>query len=265
MISTSCETCRFAIRDQKGDQIGCRTNMADYFRSEGKLEVEILDGVKSFKTVERFCPLFRPSDWMGHLEDVQAIAEARKERTLTVAAIVSCEHGELTDVARTAEMLEQQTLKPTEVVFVITPRSVVRPKEVLSTLRDLAPSYDYSLRFVMDESFTEFDSLQEGVGTNLKSVFLFFVEAGKELENCYLSDLDHLINDQGQRIVLVDPGTIHGTLVQAMAFNMAGGFHEVIWESTGEKVASVAEKLKRIAESQNSQYLIINGKLPHVA
>lgn len=265
MISTSCAECRFAIRDQKGDQIGCRTNMADYFRSEGKLEVEVLDGVKSFKTVERFCPLYRPLDWMGHLEDDQAIAEARKERTLAVAAVVSCERGELSDVARTAEMLEQQTLKPTEVIFVITPRSLVKPKEVLSTLRDLAPSYGYSLRFVMDESFTELDSLQEGVGSNLKSVFILFVEAGKELENCYLADLDHLINDKGQRIILVDPGVIHGTLVQTMAFNMAGGFHEVVWEGTDEKVASVAEKLKRIAQTQDSQYLIINGELPHVS
>lgn len=265
MISTSCEKCRFAIRNVSGDQTGCRANMLDYFRSEGKIELEDIGGAKSYKTIDRFCPLFRPLDWMKELEDGQAIAEARKERVLAVAAIVSCERGELSDVARTAEMLEQQSLKPNEVVFVITPRSVVKPKDVLATLRDLSLSYPYSLRFVMDESYTELDSLQEGAGNNLKSVFILFAEAGKELENCYLSDLDHLINDQGQRVVLVDPGMIHGTLVQTMAFNMAGGFHEVVWEESGEKVASVAEKLKRIAQSQSAKYLIIEGKLPHVS
>lgn len=265
MISTSCQKCRFAIRDTNGDQTGCRTNMLDYFQSEGKLEVEVIDGEKSYKTIDRYCPLFRPLDWMKELDDAQAIAEARKERTLAVAAIVSCEKGELSDVARTAEMLEQQTLKPSEVVFVITPRSVVKPKEVLSTLRDLSLSYNYSLRYVMDESYTELDSLQEGAGNNLKSVFILFAEAGKELESCYLADLDHLINDKGQRVVLVDPGVIHGTLVQTMAFNMAGGFHEVVWEGTEEKIASIAEKLKRIAQAQNTKYLIIDGKIPHVA
>lgn len=265
MISTSCQKCRFAMRDDAGNQTGCRTNMLDYFLSEGKAELEIIDGAKSYKTIDRFCPLFRPLDWMKELEVEQAIVEARKERTLAVAAIVSCENGEMSDVARTAEMLEQQTLKPTEVVFVITPRSKVKPNALLGTLRDLSLSYDYSIRFVMDETFTELDSLQEGTGNNLKSVFLLFAEAGKELPNSYLSDLDHLINDQGHRVVLVDPGSIHGMLVQTMAFNMAGGFHEVLWEETEERVANVAEKLRRIAKAQNSQYLIIDGIPPHVA
>lgn len=265
MISTSCHNCRFAIKDVGGDQTGCWTSMLKRFQEQGRVELENVAGADSYRTIDCFCPMFRPADWMSELNHDQAIAEARKERTLAVAAIVSCEKGELSDVARTAEMLEQQTLKPTEAVFVITPRSVVKPKDVLSTLRDLDLSYQYSLRFVMDASYTETDALQEGAGNNLKSVFILFAEAGQHLENCYLADLDNLINEQNQRVVLVDPGKIHGMLVQTMAFNMVGGFHEVVWEGTEEKIASVAEKLKRIAKSQNSQYLILDGEVPHVA
>ncbi len=265
MISTSCHNCRFIIKDDKGDQTGCQADILKRFLDEGKAELETIEDTKSYKTTNCFCPMFRPADWMADLDHQQAVAEARRERTLAVASLVSCEKGELSDVARTAEMLEQQKLKPTEVVFVITARSKVKPKDVLATLRDLDLSYQYSLRFVMDSSYTELDALQEGVGNNLKSVFILFVEAGQPLENCYLADLDYLINDQNQRVVLVDPGKIHGMLVQTMAFNMVGGFHEVVWEETEEKIASVAEKLKRIAKSQNSQYLILDGELPHVA
>ena len=160
--------------------------------------------------------------------------------------------------------MEQQTLKPTEVVFVITPRSVVKPKDVLSTLRDLEPSYQYSLRFVVDSSYTETDAIQEGVGSNMKSVFILLAEAGQPLENNYLADLDYLVNDQNQRVVLIDFGKIHGMLIQTMAFYMVGGFHEVVWQETEEKIANVAEKLRRIAKDQNSQYLILS-ELPHVS
>ena len=264
MISTSCRGCRFAVKDMGGDQTGCQADMLKRFQEQGKVELESVEGVESYKTIDCFCPMFRPTDWMNELGHEQAITEARRERTLAVAAIVSCEKGELSDVARTAEILEQQTLKPTEVVFVITPRSVVKPKDVLSTLRDLEPSYQYSLRFVVDSSYTETDAIQEGVGSNMKSVFILLAEAGQPLENHYLADLDYLVNDQNQRVVLIDFGKIHGMLIQTMAFYMVGGFHEVVWQETEEKIANVAEKLKRIAKDQNSQYLILS-ELPHVS
>ncbi len=264
MISTSCRSCRFAVKDMGGDQTGCQADMLKRFQEEGRVELEAVEGVESYKTIDCFCPMFRPANWMGELSYEQAVVEARRERALTVAAIVSCEKGELSDVARTAEMLEQQTIKPNEVVFVITSRSAVKPKDVLSTLRDLEPSYQYSLRFVLDASYTEMDAIQEGIGNNLKSVFILLVEAGQPLENYYLADLDHLINDQNQRVVLVDPGKIHGMLIQTMAFDMVGGFHEVVWQETEDKIADVSEKLRRIAKDQNSQHLILS-ELPHVS
>jgi hypothetical protein len=264
VISTSCHNCRFAIKDEGGNQTDCRTKMLDQFKADGKVEQHVVDGAEAYKTVDRFCPLYRPTDWMKELSDEEAIAEARKERTLSVAAIVSCEHGELSDVAVTAELLAHQTLPVNEVVFTITPRSKVKPKDVLSTIRDLDPPYEYSLRYVMDKEYTETDALHEATGNNIKSVFIVFLEAGKELPNTYLADLDYTVNDLGQRIVLVDHGKLHGLIVQTNAYRMVGGFAEVVWEGTEDNVSSVAEKIKRIAKDQNSQHLILS-ELPHVS
>jgi hypothetical protein len=95
-------------------------------------------------------------------------------------------------------------------------------------------------------------------------VFIVFLEAGKELPNTYLADLDYTVNDLGQRIVLVDHGKLHGLIVQTNAYRMVGGFAEVVWEGTEDNVSSVAEKIKRIAKDQNSQHLILS-ELPHVS
>ena len=50
--------------------------------------------------------------------------------------------------------------------------------------------------------------------------------------------------------------------MQTSIYGMVGGYAEVEWEG-GDRLVSVAEKIKRIAKAEKSAVVIIEGTLPH--
>lgn len=97
-----------------------------------------------------------------------------------------------------------------------------------------------------------------------RGVYLLFCVAGLPLSPTTIEDLDHQVNWLHRRIALVDPSQMHGTIVQTKIYGMVGGWAEVEWDG-GDRLSSVAEKIKRIASAQKSNVIIIEGTLPHEA
>ena len=257
-LSTSCRGCFFA-QVENGKQTGCDAGMFEVLKETGALA---MDG-DYFRSVKRFCPFYRPESWAKGMGTQQAIREVQKERQLEVAAVVCCDGRTADDVKITLDRLNNQTMPVRQVVFVTTPRPGVRPQDIVALLRDSRPKFEWSIRSIVDETYTEFDAAHEGA-IDARGVYLLFCVAGFHLNYTTIEDLDHQVNWLNRRVALVDSFHMHGTIVQANIYGMVGGWAEVEWEG-GDRIVSVAEKIKRIAQAQKSSVVIVEGTLPHEA
>lgn len=257
-LSTSCKGCFFS-RVKNGKQTGCEAGMFEVLNESGSLA---MDG-DYFKTVKRFCPYYRPDSWAGEMGTQQAIRKVHKERQLEVAAVVCCDSRSVEDVKITIDQLAKQTMSVRQVVFVTTPRPGARPQDIVMLLRDSRPTFEWSVRSIVNDTYTQFDATHEGA-MDARGVYLLFCIAGLSLGHTTVEDLDYQVNWLHHRIALVDPSHMHGTIVQTKIYGMVGGWSEVEWEN-GDRIFSVAEKIKRIAHAQKSGVVIVEGTLPHEA
>ena len=255
-LSTSCKGCFFA-KIEDGRQTGCDAEMFPFLRETGSL---VMDG-DYFKSVKRYCPYYRPEKWAGEMGTQEALRRVRQERQLEVAAVVLCEGKTADDVRITVDRLNNQTMPVRQVVFVVTPRPGVKAPEIVALLRDAKPKFTWSVRAVADSSYTEFDAVHEGA-LDARGVYILFCVAGFHLNYTTVEDLDYQVNWLHRRVALVDPFHLHGTIVQTSIYGMVGGYAEVEWEG-GDRLVSVAEKIKRIAKAEKSAVVIIEGTLPH--
>ncbi len=256
-ISTSCRGCFFSVV-KDGKQKDCYADMFPVLKESESL---IMDG-DYFKTSKRFCPYYRPDSWAGELSQQQALVKANRERTLEVAAVVSCENKTLEDLKETVANLVEQTEKLHNVVFVTTTTGGIRPSQVVLYMRDQKVPFSWSVRDIRDPSYAEYDAIHEGA-QDAKGVFLLFCVAGRRISKTIVEDLDYQVTWLNRRVALVDTREIHGTIVQSGIYSAVGGWSEVSWEDTGEKTFSVAEKIRRMAKSQGSKIIILDGVLIH--
>ena len=257
-LGTSCRGCCFSIVEN-GKQTGCEVDMFPVFRETGSL---VMDG-DYFKTVKRYCPYYRPHSWTAGMGTDECIRKIQRERKLEIAAVVSCDGRTIDDVKLTVKSLNSQTMQLRQVIFVTTPRVGARPQDIVAFLRDLKPGFEWSVRAIADDSYTELDAIHDG-SSDARGVYLLFCVAGFPVCDTTIEDLDYQVNWLNRRIAAVDPNCLHGTIVQSNVYVMVGGWAEVEWQN-GERIASVVEKIRRIAKAQDSPIIVVDGALPHEA
>jgi len=250
-IETICRHCIFAEWDDVRRQEGCFPGILEKYRQQGaKIRNPIdKDSYKYFTLPGRVCMYCRQQKWADEKEVaslLDAVDKVRKEVELRCTAIVYVGRDEtLDDALKTAKALEANTaLQPTRMLFII--NNDIKPNQFVSWAHyqlhlpwqfELVLEPDVGVKRCLDLAVKKVDDMW----------FAFF-RAGFEPPDDFFWCIDHYLNDELGRFLVLLPEEESGLVLQRVAHKIFGG-------NIGEH--DIVEKIQILAKEQECQNLVI--------
>jgi hypothetical protein len=234
-LTWDCKGCLFAQKDDKGAQTGCKLKVLERMEKQG---TEIKDAYDEeddkFKVIYgRVCPFKREKYWQEFHqkkgeEDLAAIV--RKECEFKCSAVIFIDIEQtLEDVQKTVSSLLNQEIPPVAILFALKSTRIGVVQLQQWCIQNI-PKKNIQWRFevVLDEEVSREEAMHITIKKveSLKSSRYFITfNAGYEVPQGLFSKFDHMINEDLDRFVQVEPDESgNGFLCNVKLFKNAGGF-----------------------------------------
>lgn len=263
LYETSCKDCCFATYDGK-TQMGCQFDRIEKFRNQGIEVVEVHDDEAEFYLIKSACLLHRhkKSPWAMQTPGRLRRETARREIALVFDAVIFMgEDHSVEQVKATVDSMLTQKHQPRKVRVVVN-RDDIIPMDIRTLLPD-----QWEVQFVMERR--EGQRVSRGRCIDIavvesKSHFYAVFDAGTIVPESFFSSIDHAINDNLDRFVLLEPDNKYGNgmVVMTRSHEYFGGNKEAIIESddagaeAGLRADSIADKICHRARVENLPHLI---------
>jgi hypothetical protein len=217
-----CNGCVFS-KTEKNEQISCYLNRADKIGIQDKDD----DG---FFVLSRVCSAYRPVEWLNDLsltESENIMDTVRKEIHPPVGFFVLLkteDTNSISDLTSTLEDIKAQELITPSYVVVITDK-VEYSEETLETLDAIFDCKEtqyhiVQLQITPDDIHKRID---QAFG-HAKNGWAYVTSSGESVPRDLLRKIDHRINSDMKRLVVVKPyDEINGLLFQTTLFKFVNG------------------------------------------
>jgi hypothetical protein len=204
-MRTKCKQCIFgAFENNK--QVGCVLGRLDIYKAQGvHISRELVETTdrEYYVINDRYCMACRNDKWLNSLpEGTDHVEEMEKEMAIRCQIIVFSNNN-LSDVHKTVESIERQTLKAAKITIADRPENSSayddKPearaeyvKSILAKINHIETPYEV-------RSFTE--EFHDGkcidlCVENAQPQYYCVVQAGYELPETMLEDVNHFVNKQ---------------------------------------------------------------------
>jgi hypothetical protein len=265
VIHQACRDCVFADYDNRPDakpcQVGCLAKRLDVYRERGEV-VEAYDDQCEFDIVNgSVCTFFRDKNtlWAMERDQKDYLAQARKEVTIKIDAIILCEKGfGLDELKHTLDAIrEQQT--PFGSVYVVKNCETVRIGVLHAFMRKHGGGLNWNITDVLGEPKTAHTAVDE-ITPKLKGQFYAVMTAGACPQKTFVSDIDVFVTEKMERffIALADDVIV----VQTHFHKKQGGNQPGVMQDTRQEpptempVNNIVDKAKYVAEMYNAPQMV---------
>lgn len=267
-LHTCCKNCVFAEYKDK-TQTGCKLGRIEKF---GPSVVECKDENTEFFVINRLCNTFhdKSSEWAGKCKgDAEAVA--LKEARIKVAAIVYIGQDAtvdgLKDTCRSLITVQGDYL-PFQ-VFTINNQDTLKPSEIHATVWSVLEN-KVTWRISIPVR-TEAGRVSKGravdivvepfkTGPDHPRYYTIF-EAGSTAPPDFFKKIDDLVNIEMKQFIFISPfdNEENGVVCNVVAHQQMGG-SQPWFSDTGDTITDLAEKLKAVAEANNSEHMILGSQ-----
>jgi hypothetical protein len=229
-IATSCCNCVFAEWFDNS-QTGCQFDRLGKFEQNGGV-IEKVDGGdrKYYVVYGRFCNTCRDHDWGQKHPRREWRKTVEYDIATRVSVIINAYHStSLHDFAQSLESVLSQTHPATELVVAL--KGGV-PSEYVNAVRAADSPIPWR---VTDISVSPLPCYDEVV-RSIKSTYYLVINGGHILPNNYLRTIDHAINREMMRFVVLLPDESgNRLLIQTSLHNLLkGNVEKPVWEKVIE-------------------------------
>lgn len=243
-VYTPCRDCIFAMFDEQVTrQIDCKVGRLDKFQSMNKVqEIEDEDTALRYYRITTICNMIRNSEWAMDKENPEQKA---REQIRVKAGLILLDKKNDELLIDSIRELSKQSLKPSKIV-ITTYRRESSWENILKELRNIDIKFEVLNVFDSDDNG---NLINHAVRKLLNTHYYIVQEAGVSLGENFINKLDCLTNDELMKISMVEPTNgITGLAIQTHLHEMLGGYDSV----------TMPEKIKKLAEMQNLEKMIIN-------
>ncbi len=252
---TLCNGCVFS-ETENNEQIGCRLNRADKIGIQDKDD----DG---FFTLSRVCSTYRPVEWLSDLslaESEDIVDTVRKEVYPPVGFFVLLkteDTNSIPELRATLGGIKSQELITPSYVIVITDKVEYSEEalEVLDSMFDHAETQYHivQLQITPDDIHKRIDQ----AFSHAKNGWAYVTSSGESVPRNLLRKIDHRINSDMKRLVVVKPyGEINGLLFQTTLFKFVNGNRSKLHNDEIADHRSFLEKVEEASSRSNDDTFI---------
>lgn len=257
IIETVCLNCVFAEWEpideggEWGEQCGCAFNIIPRMRDQGadvKYNADEEKKLHYCSIVDRVCVYCRPHrGWASRFPDGVNLKEIARNEVKPVMGFILIVNN-LEDLQPMLKSITEMTFKPSDVHVQFRTAGAVRPVAALQMLKDyLCPhSITYRIDYILEENATDLRIADIAYKKIKRSYFATFAD-GFKIPSDFIDTIDKALNDRLERFLLLKPiDGINGMVAQTRITKQIGGNNE----------DAVFNKLERVAEDQQCQYLV---------
>lgn len=264
----SCEGCVFAVPYTAGGpfrQVGCRMGRVDKFREQGCLD----DGGDYLKVVDRVCNARREYPWgeaISHREQEEVVREEIRLKTAAILVVHGFDSQADIELSLSTLLAKDDEGRPVfDEVFVVRNQSMKGAKEFHSRLEEiLTESGHPRASFIqMAEPDSVLVALDQAVAAVKEAAFYMVVTPGTRVSPSFSSRLNHFINEQVKRFVVLTPrgGELNGLTVHTMThrkLNVGGNAPVEFTDAEGNKevISRVDRKIQRMAREMEQEWAV---------
>jgi hypothetical protein len=252
---TMCNGCVFS-ETENNEQIGCRLNRADKIGTQDKDD----DG---FFVLSRVCSTYRPTEWLNDLslaESEDIVDTVRKEVHPPVGFFILLkteDTNSIPELKTTLEDIKSQELITPSYVVVVTDK-VEYNKETLEAL-DTAFDYAETQYHIVQLQITP-DDIHKRIDqafSHAKNGWVYVTSSGESVPRDLLRKIDHRINSDMKRLVVVKPyDEINGLLFQTTLFKFVNGNRSKLHNDEIADHRSFLEKVEDASSRSNDDTFI---------
>ena len=243
---TSCKTCVFSIRNEEGNQTGCKLGRIEKYRKKGVGVIEAHDEEGKFYGLETWCNAYRGGPWEIANRGEDLISLVKLETTPNVSFIILVKDN-IDDLEKTIDSILNQNEAETARIVVAHGggEDDVDYLELIHKCNDLlGGKVDYKVQNLMPNMSQE--EIIDEVFPNLLNGHYSVVECGKEVPRDLIQVLHRNLHDELKNIGLVKAHDgINGLTVQC-------ALHKFL---VGNNGASLETKLRDGEKHDRETYL----------
>lgn len=219
---TKCGGCVFS-ETENNEQIGCRLGRSTKIGVRDKDD----DG---FFLLDRVCNAYRPIEWLGDLslaesEDIMGTVREEVRPSVGFFVLLKTEDDkDISELRATLEDIKSQELITPSYVVVVTDK-VEYNEETLNILNSMfdykkTPYHIVQLQITPDDIHKRIDQAFK----HARNGWAYVTSSGESVPRDLLQKIDHRINSEMKRLVVVKPyDEINGLLFQTTLFKFLNG------------------------------------------
>jgi len=268
-INTCCKNCVFAIYNESGKtQVSCKLGRIEKFGSD---VLECMDADKEFYVVNRVCNAFRDVESQFAKDNKDNLCEAvLNEEKAKVAVIIYLDKGSTKEkLAATCKSLVGQKHLPFY-VCVFDNKSSLKPSEIHSTIWSvfenkfswrIGASADEVAKGKAIDIAVDMLPSKDNKPTGEYAMYYALFNAGFTIPDDFIFNISNLLNVEMKRFVFCSPIDTdnNGVICHILAHKEFGG-NSSEWINDTDKINSIEEKLKAIAEANDTKDMILDAK-----
>lgn len=194
-MKTVCQGCVFAEL-KLGTQTGCQLGKLEKYKDASQA---VFNPDTGFYEIETFCKTVRTEIWAAkQTEDL--IEAIRKESANKFSVIIVANEFNLDKLENTISSLTKSTLKPIEIILVVTTLTHLKSEQKLFAISQLV---DSKISYQYIELFSDISPIDEAFG-KLKGNYYTWLICGNVLDSNVLHKANEAINDIPKQYLWLD-------------------------------------------------------------
>jgi hypothetical protein len=225
-IHTCCKDCVFS-QYEGITQLDCSLGKIDKFERLDIPIIEAYDDEKEFYIIEnRKCQFYRNKQWMLQNIDVGDAPNTinflvKKETQISPDILILVEtNTSLEDIKTTVLSIKNSTIKPLSIIFTF-------EKNIEKLHLSIFQWIKHNVEIPYSYEYVHIEDNKINFGVRRVKLFYICLEAGKELKEKYIENINNRINNEMWPILYIraeEPYQYHHMFVSKQLHNFVGGF-----------------------------------------
>lgn len=247
-----CKNCVFAVYEED-TQTSCKHDRIRLFEEIGAEIIEAYDNDKEFFVIKnRKCNLYREPAWGKQYPKRKWKEQARKEIVFPFDLIIEMRSGQNThDLAMTLGSINEDIPPRTVIVVLAYGFDEKEVPNILASMKSLG--FPWKLDRITDPDVNTLDVAFK----NVKQTYYGVFQAGYTIPHNFFTIINEFMNEKMGRFSCLEPDqNSNGLVVQTLVHRDLGGNCPLYAENGELKEVPILEKVKRLAELNNSPHMV---------